>query len=92
EELEPSHDDAITDQALEDYVRWRAKTVYHPVGTCKMGVDSESVVDPQLRVRGVARLRVCDASVFPTIMSGNTNAPVIMVAERCGDFILSGSR
>ncbi|MCG3188528.1 MAG: Alcohol dehydrogenase [acceptor] [Burkholderiaceae bacterium] len=92
EELEPGRDEAIADQALEDYVRRRAKTVYHPVGTCKMGVDAEAVVDPQLRVHGVARLRVCDASVFPTIMSGNTNAPVIMVAERCGDFIVSGAR
>lgn len=92
EELEPSHDAAVTEDALEDYVRQRAKTVYHPVGTCKMGVDPQAVVDPQLRVRGVARLRVCDASVIPTIMSGNTNAPVIMIAERCGDFVLSGSR
>lgn len=89
EELEPSRDDAVTDQVLETYVRQRAKTVYHPVGTCKMGVDAQSVVDPQLRVHGVARLRVCDASVIPTIMSGNTNAPVIMIAERCAEFILS---
>lgn len=89
-ELAPSADEAITDQALESYVRQRAKTVYHPVGTCKMGTDPQSVVDPQLRVHGVARLRVCDASVMPTIVSGNTNAPVIMIAERCGDFVLAG--
>ena len=90
EELAPSRDEAITEQALEAYVRQRAKTVYHPVGTCRMGVDAQSVVDPQLRVHGLARLRVCDASVMPTIVSGNTNAPVIMIAERCADLVLSG--
>lgn len=90
DELEPSRDEAVADDVLETYVRRRAKTVYHPVGTCRMGVGAGAVVDPRLRVHGVGRLRVCDASVIPTIMSGNTNAPVVMIAERCADFVLSG--
>ena len=73
---------------LEQFVRQFAKTVYHPVGTCRMGSDAQAVVDPQLRVRGVQRLRVCDASVMPSICSGNTNAPTIMIAERGAEFML----
>jgi choline dehydrogenase len=65
-----------------------AECVYHPVGTCKMGRDSTSVVDPQLRVHGIDRLRVADASVMPQISSGNTNAPTMMIAERAADFIV----
>jgi choline dehydrogenase len=88
EELYPGPEEHIPDSGLEQFVRQYAKTVYHPVGTCRMGNDPMAVVDPQLRVRGVGRLRVCDASVMPTICGGNTNAPVIMIAERGAEFML----
>ncbi|MBR7520618.1 GMC family oxidoreductase [Pseudomonas juntendi] len=84
----PEHDD-VPDSVFEDYVRTVAKTVFHPAGTCRMGSDEAAVVDPALRVRGVQGLRVADASIMPTIVSGNTNAPCIMIGERCADFILS---
>jgi len=64
-------------------------TVFHPVGTCRMGNDSSSVVDPQLRVRGVKRLRVIDASVMPKIVSANTNAATLMVGEKGASIILN---
>ncbi len=76
------------DGELEGYVRRTSDTVWHPVGTCAMGGDKSSVLDPQLRVRGLSALRVADASVMPQIISGNTNAPTIMIGERCADFIL----
>jgi choline dehydrogenase-like flavoprotein len=78
-----------TDEQMGEHARKYAKSIYHPVGTCRMGSDDRAVVDPTLRVRGVPRLRVCDASVIPKIPRGNTNAPTIMIAERCADFLLS---
>ena len=79
---------AQSDADLLAYLRRAAGTAHHPVGTCRMGADDEAVVDPQLRVRGVSSLRVVDASIFPSIVGGNTNAPVVMVAERAADLIL----
>jgi len=78
---------ATDDDALEGFVRNNARTVYHPVGTCAMGTGPQSVTDPTLRVRGMANLRVVDASIMPTIISGNTNAPAIMIAEKAADLI-----
>jgi choline dehydrogenase len=78
------------EEMLADF-RARAATVYHPVGTCRMGKSSgDSVVDPTLRVHGIERLRVVDASVFPTVTSANTNAPTLMVARKAADLILAG--
>jgi len=76
-----------TDAELEDDLRRRVDLIYHPVGTCRIGTDEDAVVDPDLRVRGVDGLRVADASVMPTITSGNTNAPTIAIAERAADLI-----
>lgn len=89
QELYPGPNEHMPDAELEQFVRQYAKTVYHPVGTCRMGTDAMAVVDPQLRVHGVGRLRVCDASVMPSISSGNTNAPTIMIAERAAEFMLA---
>ncbi|HET9516174.1 MAG TPA: GMC family oxidoreductase N-terminal domain-containing protein [Actinoplanes sp.] len=85
-ELAPG--DAVVDRAsLSRYVRDNATTVWHPVGTCRMGADRDAVVDAQLRVHDVARLRVADASIMPTITCGNTNAATIMIAEKAADLI-----
>jgi choline dehydrogenase-like flavoprotein len=88
-ELLPSEREEVEDDLLETHARRISKTVFHPSGTCRMGTDALAVVDPKLRVHGVPRLRVADASVMPTVVSGNTNAPSIMIGERCADFILS---
>jgi len=83
---------ARSDADLESFVRRTASTTWHPAGTCKMGNDATAVVDGGLRVRGIESLRVVDASIMPTIVSGNTNAPTIMIAEKAADLILRDSR
>jgi choline dehydrogenase-like flavoprotein len=81
-----------TDEQWMTYLREYAATVFHPVGTCKMGTDTMSVVDLDLKVHGVRGLRVVDASIMPTLISGNTNAPCIMIGEKAADLILQGNR
>jgi choline dehydrogenase len=80
-----------TDEEIAVFIRQNAESIYHPVGTCKMGNDSLAVVDDQLKVKGVEGLRVVDASVMPTLVGGNTNAPTIMIAEKASDMILGCS-
>ncbi|MFM0211496.1 GMC family oxidoreductase N-terminal domain-containing protein [Paraburkholderia sediminicola] len=82
--------DDSNEDAIRAFVRSRADSVYHPVGTCKMGIDEMAVVDPSLRVRGIEGLRVADASIMPTLIGGNTNAPAIMIGEKAADLIRAG--
>jgi choline dehydrogenase-like flavoprotein len=88
EEIFPGAD-ANDDADLAAFVRRKAETIYHPVGSCRMGSDEASVVDNELRVRGVDGLRVVDASIMPTLIGGNTNAPTIMIAERAAELLLA---
>jgi choline dehydrogenase-like flavoprotein len=86
QEIRPGKD-AVSDEAIRAFVRRKAETIYHPVGTCRMGRDADAVVDARLRVRGLEGLRVVDASIMPTLVGGNTNAPVIAIAEKASDMI-----
>jgi len=79
--------DSNDDAEFEADIRNRCDTIYHPVGTCKMGHDEMAVVDDRLRVHGIQALRVADASIMPTLVSGNTNAPSIMIGEKAADLI-----
>jgi choline dehydrogenase-like flavoprotein len=88
EEIFPGAD-AQDDAAIAAFIRRKAETIYHPVGTCRMGSDDAAVVDPELRVRGVTALRVVDASVMPRLVGVNTNAPTVMIAEKASDAILA---
>jgi choline dehydrogenase-like flavoprotein len=80
--------DVRSDDQIDAFIRETAITVFHPIGTCRMGADEDSVVDPQLNVRGCENLRVVDASIMPDLVGGNINAPVIMIAEKGADYIL----
>ena len=80
-----------TDAELLEWVAKNAETTYHPSGTCKMGSDSMAVVDSELRVHGIAGLRIADASIMPTLTSGNTNAPTIMIGEKCAEMLLAAA-
>jgi choline dehydrogenase-like flavoprotein len=90
--LIPETELADDDAALEAFIRARAETIYHPVGTCKMGQDPMAVVDAELRVHGLQGLRVVDAAIMPLLVGGNTNAPVVAIAEKAADMIRAGRK
>ena len=71
-----------------EFIRMSTTTCFHPVGTCKMGIDADAVVDPSLKVRGIQGLRVADASIMPTVTCGNTNAPTVMIGEKAAEMIV----
>ncbi len=77
-----------SDADIINLIRRNASTTWHPTSTCRMGTDARAVVDGALRVRGIERLRICDASVMPTMTSGNVNAPIMMIAEKASDLIM----
>ena len=80
-----------TADELREYVRRTVSTYHHQVGTCRMGIDALAVVDPELRVRGVAGLRVADASIMPAVTSGNTHAPAMLIGEKASDLLLAAA-
>ena len=88
----PASAGARTDLEIEQFIRDHADTIYHPVGTCRMGSGPQDVVDAQLRVHGLQGLRVVDASIMPRVVGGNTNAPVIMIAEKAADMVKAAAR
>ena len=88
EEYKPGND-ARTDEELLEFARNYGATIFHPSGTCKMGGDPMAVIDDQLRVHGLGGLRVVDCSIMPTLTSGNTHAPAVMIAEKAADLILA---
>ena len=83
----PTLGESVSDATVARWIKNTGETLYHPVGTCKMGSDDFAVVDDNLKVRGVDNLRVVDASIMPTLIGGNTNAPSIMIAEKASDII-----
>ena len=90
EELSPGSELQADDEIL-NWIKAAAETTYHPVGTCKMGQDDRAVVDERLRVKGTMGLRIADASIMPTLISGNTNAPSIMIGEKAAEMVLEAA-
>ena len=90
-EYKPGSDIRSDDEIL-DFARGNGGTIFHPTGTCKMGSDSLAVTDAALRVHGISGLRVVDCSIMPTLVSGNTHAPAVMIAEKASDMILGDAK